>query len=199
MCLLCRNPRWLLAPLLTLIVIGPFYRASLTGQEPWDEYAYLSCMDGIAFGCLAALLTARFRLAPHVLRWMMALGLSMVLWIVVFQGLAVNARMHQMGLGLTVLEIGVALILIALSQGVGDTVLTRGTGFIRLVGRSSYEVYLTHMLVVLAPIPFIVKWQPEGAMIPLLYIAMLALSIALGWVVYKAYSEPMNRLLRSRA
>ena len=198
MCLLCRNPRWLLAPLLALIVIGPFYRTSITGQEPWDEYAYLACMDGIAFGCLAALLTARFRPGPNALRWMMALGLSMVLLIVVFRDLAASFGLHKIGLGLTVLEIGVALILIALSQGIGSTILTRGTGFIRMVGRSSYELYMTHMLVVLAPMPLIVKWQPAGATIPLIYITMLALSIALGWIVHKVYSEPMNRILRSR-
>jgi peptidoglycan/LPS O-acetylase OafA/YrhL len=195
-CLLCRNPRWLLVPLLSLIVIGPPYRTSLIGQEPWDEYAYLSCMDGISFGCLAALFTSRWRLKLNALRSMMALGLSAVLLIVVFR--VANPALYQVGLDISVLELGVALILIALSQGVGSTVLTKGTRFIRMVGRSSYELYLTHMLVVLSPMPFIVQWQPDARIIPVLYVAMLILSIALGWLVHRLYSEPLNKALRYR-
>jgi len=197
-CLLIRGERWLLCPLLALILIGPFYRASIYGQDPWDEYAYFSCMDGIAFGVLAALFTTRYPLRRNASRWIMALGLSGVLFIVVFKGLPASSALHPLGLGITVLEISVALILIALSRGIGATLLTRGTGFILMVGRSSYEIYLTHMLVLMAPMPFIVTWQPDRATIPLIYIAMLALSIALGWIVNRAFSEPLNQALRAR-
>jgi peptidoglycan/LPS O-acetylase OafA/YrhL len=197
-CLSCRSPRALLVPLLALIVIGPFNRRALSGQDPWEDYAYLSCMDGIAFGCITALLAARWRPGRAASRWLMAAGLSLVLLIVVFRPLAAASGLHEAGLGVTALEVGVASILMALSQGVGRSVLARGTGFIRMVGRSSYELYLTHMLVVLAPMPFILAWQPRGLIIPLVYLGMLVLSIALGWAVHEFYSEPLNRALRRR-
>jgi peptidoglycan/LPS O-acetylase OafA/YrhL len=197
-CLALRSPRRLSVPLLALIVIGPFNRTALAERVPWEEYAYLSCMDGIAFGCLAALFTAQRRPGLRVLRFMMALGIAAVMSIVVFRGSVPTRGLHQVGLGISVLELGVALILIALSGGIGSTLLARGTGWMRNVGRCSYEIYLTHMLVILGLTPFIVTSKPEGLWIPAWYVGLLISSVALGWVVHHVYSEPLNRALRSR-
>lgn len=200
LCLLLRDVRGLLLPLLALIIIGPFNRTALAGRDPWEDYAYLSCMDGIALGCLAALLAARLpqRLGLGVSRSMMALGVAAVSLIVVFRSLPLSRGLHEVGLGVSVLELGVALILIALSRGVGSTLLARGTGAIRAVGRCSYEIYLSHMLVVLGLVPFIVESKPAGSRILIGYALLLILSVALGWVVNTVYSEPLNRALRSR-
>jgi peptidoglycan/LPS O-acetylase OafA/YrhL len=46
--------------------------------------------------------------------------------------------------------------------------------------------------------PLIVAWQPGSAALPLVYLAMLTLSIGLGWVVHEFISEPLNRALRPR-
>jgi peptidoglycan/LPS O-acetylase OafA/YrhL len=198
LCLALRSVKGLLVPLLALIVIGPFNRAALAGQTPWEEYAYLSCMDGIAFGCLAALLTAHRRLSVRVLRSMMALGIAAVSLIVVFRSSVPSRGLHQVGLGISVLELGVALILIALAQGIASTLLARGTGWMRSLGRCSYEIYLTHMLVILGLMPYITASRPEGAGLPVWYVALLLSCVALGWVVHHVYSEPLNRALRSR-
>jgi peptidoglycan/LPS O-acetylase OafA/YrhL len=194
-------------PLLALIVIGPLNRSALAGRVPWEDYAYLSCMDGIAFGCLAALLAARSRLGLMLglggLRAIMALGIAAVALIVVFRSQAPSLGLHELGLGVSVLELGVALILIALSQGVGSTVLTRGTGLLRMVGRSSYEIYLTHTLVILGLMPFIrglktAASKPDALWIFSWYVVLLTLSVALGWLVHALYSQPLNKALRSR-
>jgi peptidoglycan/LPS O-acetylase OafA/YrhL len=200
LCLLLRDVRWLLAPLLALIIIAPFNRMALAGRDPWEDYAYLSCMDGIALGCLAALFAARWgqRLGPGVLRTMMALGIAAVSLIVVFRKLPLSLGLQEVGLGVSVLELGVALILIALSRGIGSTVLARGTGSIRAIGRWSYEIYLTHMLVVLGLVPFIVESKPAAPWILGWYALLLIASVALGWAVHDLYSEPLNRALRSR-
>jgi peptidoglycan/LPS O-acetylase OafA/YrhL len=198
MCLGLRSVRGLLVPLFALIVIGPFNRTALAGRDPWEDYAYLSCMDGIAFGCLAALLTAHQRLSLRVLRSMMALGIAAVSLIVVFRSSLPSRGLHQLGLGISVLELGAALVVIALSQGIGSTLLASGTGLMRAVGRCSYEIYLTHMLVILGLMPFISASRPEIAWVPVWYVALLISSVALGWVVHRAYSDPLNRALRSR-
>ncbi|HTV22945.1 MAG TPA: acyltransferase family protein [Polyangiaceae bacterium] len=203
-CLALRSERRLLLPLVALIVIGPFCRTALAGRDPWEDYAYLSCMDGIAFGCLAALLAARWHRSQrppglHVLRSMLALGIAAASMIVLFRGLPWSLGLHRVGLGVTVLELGVALILVALSQGVGSSLLARGTGWLRGIGRSSYEIYLTHMFVVLGLVPVIVAAKPAPEWLPAAYLALLLASVALGWGVQRVYSEPLNRALRRRA
>jgi peptidoglycan/LPS O-acetylase OafA/YrhL len=79
------------------------------------------------------------------------------------------------GSGSPFLELGVALILIAPVSSVGSAVLARGTGWIRAVGRCSYEIYLTHMLVVLGLVPFIMESKPAAPWI-LAWYALLLLS-----------------------
>lgn len=195
-CLCCRAERWLLVPLLGLIVYGPFNRMALAGRDPWQDYAYLSCADGIAFGCIAALVVSCRRWQRGTLRLMMALGILAVLLIVVFRGTTLVASLHEKGLGVSVLEVGVALMLVAISQGVGQEYLTRGTGLIRTIGHGSYEIYLTHMLVILGLLPLIKVQSPHGAMLVVWYVVLLFLSLALGWVIYGVYSEPLNERLR---
>ena len=195
-CLCCRDERWLLLPLLGLIVYGPFNRMALAGQDPWQDYAYLSCADGIAFGCIAALVASRSRWSRGTLWLMMTLGILAVILIVVFRGSTAASTLHDKGLGISVLEIGVALMLVAISQGIGREWLTRRTGLIRAIGHGSYEIYLTHMLVILGLMPLIKSQSPHGAMTVVWYGALLLLSLVLGWVVYSVYSEPMNERLR---
>lgn len=198
LCLVFRRGPWLLVPLIALIVIAPFNRVALAGQDPWQEYAYLSCVDGIAFGCLAALLAARVRPTAAALRSLMVLGTFAVLFIVVCRQLVVAAGLERTGLGISVLEFGVALMLIAISKGVGNRFFESWMGWIRLVGRSSYEIYLGHMLVILGLMPFIISLNPQGSGIPGWYGLLLLLSVGLGWTVSTYYSEPLNRALRSR-
>jgi peptidoglycan/LPS O-acetylase OafA/YrhL len=197
-CLATRSLRGALVPLLALIVTGPFARTALAGQDPGQEYSYLCCMDGIAFGCLAALLAWHGRLGLRAAGTLLVLGLAAVSLIGGFRSSALSAALKQAGLGISVLELGVALILIALSRGIGSTLLASGTRLLRGMGRCSYEIYLSHMLVILGLMPWIERARSEGALIPLWYAGLLCSSMALGWSVHRLYSEPLNRALRSR-
>lgn len=196
-CLLCRRERWIVVALIVLIAIGPLNRAALAGQDPWGEYAYLSCADGIAFGCLAALLGARLQIAAPIARSSMTLGIACALLVIVFRDTAAELGMPGREYGVTILELGVALILFSMTQGVARTAALPGTRLIQTVGRGSYEIYLTHMLVVLGLIPIIVKLKPDAS-ISMWYFALLLLSVVLGLTVQKFYSEPMNKFLRTR-
>jgi peptidoglycan/LPS O-acetylase OafA/YrhL len=197
MCLVLRRVRWLLVPLLALIVLGPSNRTALAGRVPWEDYAYLSCMDGIAIGCLAALLTAHRALSLRLSRLLLVLGIAAVSLIVIFRSAPLSRWLHELGLGVSVLELGVALLLIAMARGIGSRLLVSGTGLLRGVGRCSYEIYLTHMLVLLGLMPFIAASKPETAWLPAWYVALLLSSVALGWLVHHGYSEPLNRTLRA--
>ena len=89
-------------------------------------------------------------------------------------------------------------MLVALGSGVGNRALSRGTGWLRLLGRASYEIYLVHMWIVLGLIGVFKQIQPPNSLIPLWYAAMLLLSLALGYGVFRGFSEPMNEWLRGK-
>jgi peptidoglycan/LPS O-acetylase OafA/YrhL len=200
MCLILRDERWIMICIGALIAIGPFDRMANTGRSPWDEYAYLSCMDGIAFGCIAAWATARVRLSRPVLRGAMALGVVAAVAIVVFRKQAADLGVMKAGLDITILEMGIALILMAVARGVGDATLSRGTALLQLAGRCSYEIYLTHMFVVLGlmhPFRHLFGAAPAASSAyPVTYAIMLVLSVLLGYAVERFFSDPLNKALR---
>ncbi len=201
-CLALRRERWIVVALITLIIVGPFNRVAIHGRSPWNVYAYLSCMDGIAFGCLAAWLSSRLHWTRTALRISMSIGVTAIALIVVFRTVTSDLGLMKTGLNVTLLEMGVALVLLALSRNIGNNTLAKGTSLIQLVGRSSYEIYLTHMFVVLGlmhPFKAFFGKSPSTAAYSIAYATMLALSIVLGYAVARWYSEPLNSKLRKQA
>lgn len=198
-CLLMRREWALLLPLGCLLVLGPVNRAAYIEQDPWGHYAYLSCMDGIAFGCLAALACARLPLPTKALRVSLIAGGLVVAAVVLFCNEDSAQGIARHGLNVTLLESGVALILVALGSGVGNRWLSRGTGWLRILGRASYEIYLVHMLVVLGLIGVFKQMHLPSTLIVGWSIGMLLLSFAAGYGVYRWFSEPVNARLRAHS
>jgi peptidoglycan/LPS O-acetylase OafA/YrhL len=197
-CVLLRSERLLLLPLLGLIIAGPVSRALLADQDPWGDYAYFSCMDGIAFGCVAALICARLRPSRRILRIASTIGASLALTVLVFCNEDEHVGLARWGLNITALEAGIAMVLVALASGVGNGTLSKGTQWLRAVGQSSYEIYLFHMLILLGLMDLYKSMLPARVTIPIWYFGMLLLSVLVGYAVSRFYSEPLNRRLRVR-
>jgi peptidoglycan/LPS O-acetylase OafA/YrhL len=195
-CLFLRSERLLLLPLLALIVTGPINRTLLVDQDPWGSYAYWSCMDGIAFGCMAALACARLKFSTITLRLLLIMGAAIVMLVLVLYNEDEHQGLSRHGLNVTLLEAGIAMMLVAFGSGVGNRALSVGTGWLRAIGGQSYEIYLFHMFVVLGLMALLKRMHPAPATIPAWYLAMLLLSIVLGGIVSKFFSEPLNRRLR---
>ncbi len=66
------------------------------------------------------------------------------------------------------------------------------------LGRRSYEVYLTHMFLVIAIFGLFVSLGKSLAAVPMLFVTVIVLSGLLGEAVARFYSEPMNQLLRNK-
>ena len=199
LCIFIRSERLLLLALFALIVTGPINRTVFADQDPWSSYAYLSCTDGIAFGCLTALACARLRFSMRTLRVSLIAGAVMAVLVLVLFNEDEHNGLARFGLNVTLLEAGVALILLALGSGVGNGALSVGTGWLRAIGRSSYEIYLFHMFVILGFTRLFRAMNPQPMTIPLWYAAMLLFSILIGSLVARLYSEPLNRRLRATA
>jgi peptidoglycan/LPS O-acetylase OafA/YrhL len=194
-CFLTRARASLIALLLAFVAVGPFARTVLTHNELWADCGYLSCMDAIALGCLAAMFTARVRLRPRTLVVLQLAGAALVLLIMTARPVVRVLHIYQLGLDVTCLALGTCLLQIAIAQR------NRTGGWatlpIRWFGRNSYEVYLTHMFIVTWGIQIFMATGVRVFWTPFFYVGLLALSGLLGSALARFYSEPLNRRLRA--
>jgi len=222
-----RGPALFVVVLLTFVAIGPYARAVLARGNPiWGDSSYLGGMDGIALGCLCALLTARLlrqnpnpsRAAQRRLLALEFLGAALMLWIALWPRWSWMKFVGRTALDGTILPLGVCLVMFA-------TVL-RGrlggvwTAPLRWLGRHSYELYLTHSFVVVSaeqlaqhrhptPTPTAASARPlSPGLLPSLpplaafaieTIAILLLACLLAALVARFVTEPLNRRLRGAA
>jgi peptidoglycan/LPS O-acetylase OafA/YrhL len=194
--LVCRFARgaWLFVALFAFVAIGPFARTILAhGNELWSDYSYLSGMDAIALGCLTALFLDGRRLSRGALWACGTMGALMMAAVLV---LPVHA-LYRPGLDMTVVAIGTCLVIVPAAQT--RWIAPRFAKPVLDYGRRSYEVYLLHMFVVFAFFDwFVVAGKPMWA-VPCLFIAAIAAAGAVGEIVGRFYSEPMNHWLRERS
>jgi len=187
------------ALLLGFIVVGPVAR-TLIQSDPWADYNYFSCMDGIAIGCLAAIVCHKFKFSKRSNLVLLISGTLLCLLFEVFRGTAFRLGLYNFGLDVTLLSLGAALLVIALQQRSEQNAAAGYwfNGWLRWFGRNSYEVYLTHMLVIWPLVGIFYRLHPSMNVAAFWYIAITALCGLLGYVVARWYSEPLNRSLRTR-
>ncbi|MFC5435845.1 acyltransferase family protein [Rhodanobacter umsongensis] len=198
LCLLTRHRAMLVLVLVLLALSMPWTHAALSGNEIWQEKAYLPGMSAIAIGVLGALLAARSRTLPAsttaLLGWLGAVGLvattidGATMWHLLRDGY------------MLLLTLSVLCLLLACEQRQrrGDWHPWRAPGWLRSWGRLSYEIYLSHMFVVFA----VVRWFKLGGADErwgfLWYLLALPLCWLLGAAVFRWLSSPCERWLGQR-
>jgi len=196
-CKLFGRGKLLAGLLLGFVVLGPFGRTVLARGNPvWHEYSYLGAMDAIAMGCLTSLLIAHVHLVRKQL-WICGIsGAVLVTFILGFSRTAYAWGLERNGLDMTILAVGTCLLIAvsAETQWSGLRILAP----ILWLGRRSYEVYLTHMFLVIAVFGLFVAIGKPLAAVPALFVTVIVLSGLLGDAVARFYSEPMNTLLRNK-
>ncbi|MCU1225620.1 MAG: acyltransferase 3 [Edaphobacter sp.] len=196
-CRLFRRGRSILLPLLFFVVIGPFARSLAFNHNPvWREYSYLGGMDAIAIGCLTALFIASQH-PSRTLRWTLgSLGTALLIFSLCFSTRAYLWGLGRNGLNMTILAIGTGMVIVALSrtQWQSPRILTP----LAKLGQRSYEVYLTHVFIVLGLFHLFVAASKPMWAVPVLFLTVILLAGILGELVARGYSEPMNRWLREQ-
>jgi peptidoglycan/LPS O-acetylase OafA/YrhL len=188
--------RWLLVGLLgVLIVAGPFARMKMFDPNPvWREYSYLGGMDAIAMGCLTAMLLAGRRVSR---RWVWvcgSLGAALLVFCFGFSVEAYKIGLGKSGLLMTVVGVGACLVMAAAVMSGWRA--PRVLGPVLEMGRRSYEIYLTHMFVVIGAFALFVMWGKPLRAVWWVFAGVIMVSTVLGWGVSVGYSERMNRWLR---
>lgn len=197
-CLLLRR-NWMLAPALAVLAASlPFSLGAIVGNPIWREKAYLPGMSAIAVGVLTAMLAARWTprttLLPRILLIVAGLGVPAVmlfeeqLWPFLHNGTLLVL------VALTALLILAFHWLSALTPGW----TIPGTAWLCSFGRMSYEIYLTHMFVVLSVVELYKRFGGGPRWGLLWYVPAIAAAWALGWVVTRFFSTPVERVVRAR-
>lgn len=190
--------------LVFLIGFGPFARTPwYTPNDIWGYQSYLGNLDNVALGCLFAMLANRLSQSSSFLRsrwplYSQILGTFMILfiidwmWPMVICGWRVKHALGTSGTDVTVLGVGVCLVMLGsvLRDSRGSRVMLP----VRWLGRYSYEIYLSHVLVISALLTLYAKFHhgPVAAWV----VAAVVLSGAAGHFISVFFSEPLNRRLR---
>jgi peptidoglycan/LPS O-acetylase OafA/YrhL len=205
-----KHGMWIfLALLIALVVLAPFGRTRWAKDDIAAEKSYLGGMGSIALGCMTAMLLDRWRRRDRIpndraLLWLACAGAA---WMVFATGQihlqSTHPLMHWIAvrdLDDSLLTLGTCMVMLGLvaRNRAGSRLLAP----VRWLGRLSYEVYMTHEFVVIAIVNLALfvgrRTGGRGFHYGLLaWVALiLLLSAALGWLVARTFSEPMNRRLR---
>jgi peptidoglycan/LPS O-acetylase OafA/YrhL len=188
--------RWLLIGMLVLLmVVGPFARAKAFDANPvWREYTYLGGMDAIAMGCLTAMVLAGRTISRRAMWICGGLGTALLVFCFGFSVTAYKIGLGKSGLLMTLVGVGACLVIVA-AAGSGWRA-PRVLAPVLAMGRRSYEIYLTHMFVVIGAFGIFDAWGKRLSWAWWMFGVVIVVATLLGWVVSVGYSEPVNRWLR---
>ncbi len=199
-CFLCRKEWHFVALVSAFLVISPiartlWYQGNGLGDK--NNFAYL---DAISLGCMAALVAKRIDVRKWALNAFYIAGWGLIVFILLFRRTANQWHLIATGLNVTVLAIGTALVLVSMQKHFVSgrqkpSLLTAG---LRFFGRNSYEVYLTHMFVVILLVNAFRLSELSGEWTWALYISALTTSALLGDIVARYFSNPINNFIRQR-
>jgi peptidoglycan/LPS O-acetylase OafA/YrhL len=188
--------QWLLAPLLALFVIaGPFARMKNFNPNPvWREYSYLGGMDAIALGCLTAMFLSKNEISSAWICFCTIVGSAFLIFSLGFSIQGYRWGLGRNGLNFSILAVGVCLLIAAASQSSWRS--PRALWPLLALGQRSYEIYLTHMFIVLALFEAFVHFGKPLRGVPILFLSAILSAGVFGWGVSVLFAEPMNRLVR---
>ena len=183
--------------LATFVALGPLARTIWAhGNETWQEYSYLGGMDAIALGCLTALLAPKLKLSRRSALLLRSAGTAVILFVLGFPATMERLGLARSGLGMTIIALGACLVMAAVAQSTPT-----GVSFLRplmWLGRRSYEIYLTHMFVVIGCFVLFMKLGAPAIGVPVMFVIVILLAGVVGELVRRFYSEPANQYLRRR-
>jgi peptidoglycan/LPS O-acetylase OafA/YrhL len=123
-------------------------------------------------------------------------GGALLMLCLVFSRTAYGWIPERTGLYMSLVGLGAAMLIAVAAQSGWRSPLVFAP--LLRAGERSYEIYLTHIFVVVALDAAFVATGAAMWAVPIFFIGVLVIAGLLGEVVARFYSEPMNRWLRGR-
>ncbi len=199
-CLFLKKEWQFVIILVLFLIISPWARTLLFEGNELADKNHLAFIDSIALGCMTAIITSKLTFTKWFNWAFLIVGWSMVTLILVYKGFVYKSGIVALGLNITILSIGVSLILLWMHEKhrLGKEKNRRIYNWLRHMGIYSYEIYLTHMFVILLGASIFKKFELSvDWLIPFLLLSIL-ISYLLGKMIYTYFSEPVNNWLREK-
>ncbi len=199
-CLFLKKEWHFIIILFLFLVLSPWARTQLyLGNELADKN-HLAFLDSIALGCMTAILLKNSNFSKWLNWTFLFVGWSMVILIFVFKSFVYKTGIVDFGLNITILSVGISLILFWIQENyrLGKEKKYKLFSWLRYMGVYSYEIYLTHMFVIIFGVQLF-KSLSLGANWLIPYSLLLILiSYYLGKIIFHKFSEPINIWLRKK-
>jgi len=121
-------------------------------------------------------------------------GVALLVFCFGFSIEAYKIGLGKSGLLMTVVGVGACLVIAAAVQSGWKA--PRVLAPVLQMGQRSYEIYLTHMFVVIAAFAVFDAWGKPLRWAWWMFGVVIVVATLLGWVVSVEFSEPVNRWLR---
>jgi peptidoglycan/LPS O-acetylase OafA/YrhL len=176
------------------IILGPVYRAMHDHIRTAVLYNYLACFDAIAIGCCAATLVKKKPVLYSA--WLVVINCAA--WLLLITIFLYEPILDNAIVGISLVALGTAVLLVC-AMGTASrsaTCLNPLTKAIAWCGEISYELYLSHMIILLL-LRFLLADNILGEYTKLIWVSLfLILSILAATLMAKYFSNPMNKRLR---
>ena len=194
LCLLLGRGKGFILFLLAVICYAPYFRSlHFAEQSGAYLYHYFSSFDGIAIGCLTALIAQKFQLNRKI-------NSSLIVFMCLLMiGLYVYAPIKEVSTwGISVFAVLTALLIFCFAQNPQAAAQSKMSKALVWIGQRSYEMYLFHLIVLgLIKVFYFPKQTLPTEKLILLPIFLIATFI-LSWAIEKYYSAPLNLKIRTR-
>lgn len=187
-----RKPYFLLA-CFTLILFAPYFRYLHYGEESGAYlYHYFSSFDGIAFGCIAALLAPYLKLQART--WSGLKYIAIVTMFIIYFSAPIKQNCIW---GISLFALATAIVILA-NVANEQVIQVQRFKWLQEIGKNSYEIYLFHLIILGFFKLFYTPALTEGNIKLVLLLLYLILAIGLGALIARYFSNPLNQAIRQR-
>lgn len=187
-----RKPYFLLV-CFALILFAPYFRYLHYGEESGAYlYHYFSSFDGIAFGCVAALLAPQLKLQART--WSSLKYIAIVTMFIIYFSAPIKQNCVW---GISLFALATAIVILA-NVTHEQVIQVQRLKWLQEIGKNSYEIYLFHLIILGFFKLFYTPALTEGNIKLVLLLLYLVLAIGLGALIARYFSNPLNRAIRQR-
>ncbi|MEO0899985.1 MAG: acyltransferase family protein [Bacteroidota bacterium] len=184
--------------MLLFVILSPWARVGMYPENELGDRNHLAYVDSIAFGCMAAIVAHRYKLPNWLYQASTAVSLILLILVLFFRKTVYQAGWVDLGLNVSVLSLGIALLLLRIHHRYQQDKLKVPSILFSLsrMGSYSYEIYLSHMFVVLLGAKIFRANELGDSWIIPFSVVIVGLSYQLGSLLYHVFTQPVNLRLR---